>query len=372
MAGDNPLYTYLTSHPEAIFGAPVEATTFDPANPYVLAPHLCAAAAELPLGGRDLPAFGATASELLDELVRRGLLRRRADGWYWNYARPEDPSRLTDLRGGGTEATMQIVEAGTGRLLGTVDAARADATVHPGAVYVHQGRTYVVETLADDVALVHEETVLAYRTRAQSSTRVTVLATRDERDWGDVRWGLGTVELTSRVTAFQRLRVPSLETLGTFPLDRPERRLRTTAVWWTVTPAALAEAGIGTAELPGALHAAEHASIGLLPLVATCDRWDIGGLSTALHEQTLLPTVFVYDGLPGGSGFAERGYAAAVGWLTATRDLVAACGCRDGCPGCVQSPKCGNNNSPLDKAAARRLLDLVLSREPAAQHVPVA
>lgn len=372
VSSDNPLDTYLAAHPEAIFGAPVEATTFDPLNPYVLAPHLCAAASELPLTQADTAAFGLEDADLLHELVRRRLLRRRADGWYWNYSRPEDPTRLTDLRGGGTEATVQIVEVSTGRLLGTVDAARADATVHPGAVYVHQGRTYVVDALEDDVALAREETALAYRTRAQTSTRIAVLRTRDERDWGDVRWGVGTIEMTGRVTAYQRLRTPGLETLGTFPLDRPERRMRTSAVWWTVTPGALTAAGIGTAELPGALHAAEHAAIGLLPLVATCDRWDIGGLSTALHEQTLLPTVFVYDGLPGGSGFAERGFAAAAGWLTATRDTIASCGCRDGCPACVQSPKCGNNNSPLDKAAAHRLLDLVLSREPSVRHVPVA
>jgi DEAD/DEAH box helicase domain-containing protein len=363
VASDNPLDAYLVRHPEAIFGTPVESTTFDPANPYVLAPHLCAAAAELPLRAADAAPFGLEDSALLDELARRGLLRRRADGWYWNHARAEDPSRLTDLRGSGTEATVQIVEHGTGRLLGTVDAPRADVTVHPGAVYVHQGRTFVVDALEDDVALAREDPHLTYRTRAQASKRVTILRTRRELDWGDVRWGFGTVELTSRVTAYQRLRPPSMATLGTFPLDRPERRLRTSAVWWTVTPAALEEAGIRHADLPGALHAAEHAAIGLLPLVATCDRWDIGGLSTALHEQTLLPTVFVYDGLPGGAGFAERGFAAAAGWLRATRDAIAACGCADGCPACVQSPKCGNNNSPLAKEAARRLLTLALRHE---------
>jgi DEAD/DEAH box helicase domain-containing protein len=363
VASDNPLDAYLVRHPDAIFGAPVETTTFDPANPYVLAPHLCAAAAELPLRPADAALFDLDAA-LLDELARRSLLRRRADGWYWNFARPEVPSRLTDLRGSGAEATVQIVEEGTGRVLGTVDAHRADATVHPGAVYVHQGRTFVVDALEDDVALAREVPDPAYRTRAQAAKRVTILRTRRELDWGEVGWGYGTVELTSRVTSYQRLRPPSMESLGSYPLDRPERRMRTSAVWWTITPGALAAAGIARADLPGALHAAEHAAIGLLPLVATCDRWDIGGLSTALHEQTLLPTVFVYDGLPGGSGFAERAFAAASGWLRATRDAIGACSCAEGCPSCVQSPKCGNNNSPLDKAAARRLLDLVLRSEP--------
>ncbi len=361
VTSDDPLDSYLARHPDAIFGASVEATTFDPTNPYVLAPHLCAAAAELPLRPDDAATFGLDDDSLLTELAHRGLLRRRPDGWYWNYARPENPSRLTDLRGGGAEPQVQIVERSTGRMLGTVDAVRADATVHPGAVYVHQGRTYLVEQLADDVALVGEEVSLPYRTRAEAAKRIEILGTRRERAGGGVRWGFGVVEITSRVTSFRRLRTPAMETLGVLPLDLPERRLRTTAVWWTLGPAALARSGIGPADLPGALHAAEHAAIGLLPLLATCDRWDIGGLSTALHAQTLEPTVFVYDGVPGGAGFAERGYAAAPTWLAATRDAIAGCGCRDGCPSCVQSPKCGNNNSPLHKAAAIDLLTAVLA-----------
>lgn len=369
VASGDPLDAYLVHHPEAIFGAPIEATAFDPQNPYVLGPHLCAAAAELPLRAGDLAAFGLGDESLLEELGRRGLLRRRADGWFWNYSRPEDPARLTDLRGGGEAPAVPIVERGTGRVLGTVDAARADATVHAGAVYVHQGRTFLVDELADGVAVARDETPLGYRTRARSTSHVTILRTRQVRDWGDVRWGFGAVEMTSRVTAYNRLRLPTMEPVGTFPLDLPERRLRTTAVWYTLAPAALERAGVGAAELPGALHAAEHAAIGLLPLLATCDRRDIGGLSTALHEQTLLPTVFVHDGYPGGAGFAERGFAAAPAWLATTRDAIAACPCRDGCPGCVQSPKCGNGNSPLNKDAAVRLLSTILAHDPDGAHL---
>jgi DEAD/DEAH box helicase domain-containing protein len=148
--------------------------------------------------------------------------------------------------------------------------------------------------------------------------------------------------------------------IDTRPLDLPERRLRTVAVWWTASPRSLAAAGVDAAGVPGALHAAEHAAIGLLPLVATCDRWDIGGLSTAGHPDTDAPTVFVYDGHPGGAGFAERAFTIATEWLGATRAAIASCGCESGCPSCVQSPKCGNGNSPLDKDAAVRVLDLVL------------
>ena len=173
-------------------------------------------------------------------------------------------------------------------------------------------------------------------------------------------WARSTPAPTERIRGRegQRLRA---EVLAEEPLDLPERALATTAVWWTVPPALLEEAGLAAADLPGSAHAAEHCSIGLLPLFATCDRWDIGGVSTALHADTGACTVFVYDGHPGGAGFAERGYERAAAWLRATRDAIAACECPTGCPSCVQSPKCGNGNEPLDKAGAVRLLDVVLA-----------
>jgi DEAD/DEAH box helicase domain-containing protein len=166
------------------------------------------------------------------------------------------------------------------------------------------------------------------------------------------------------VVSFLKRRVPSGEVLGEEPLDLPERTLTTKAVWWALPAAALEAGELAARDLPGAAHAAEHASIGLLPLFATCDRWDIGGVSTALHPDTGQLTVFVYDGHPGGAGFAERGFHAAADWLTATREAIYSCRCEDGCPSCVQSPKCGNGNNPLDKAAAIALLDVLLAHSP--------
>ena len=369
IASDNPLDAYLVHHPEAIFGQSVEATTFDPANPYVLAPHLCAAAAELPLTVGDLPLFGLRDGSLLDELARRELLRRRPAGWYWNFARPEHPASLTDLRGGQGQP-VQVVEGGTGAVLGTVDASRADATVHPGAVYIHQGQTFVVDSLEDDVALVSRDVELAHRTRARSSTSVRIVSEQTHADWQSpegrsVRWSYGQVEVTSRVTGFERRRLPDLDLIGSYDLDLPEHQLATTAVWWSASSSDLEAVGVGADVLPGALHAAEHAAIGLLPIVATCDRWDLGGLSTALHPDTEQPTVFVHDAYPGGAGFAERGFRAARHGLSATLEAVAGCGCPSGCPSCVQSPKCGNNNSPLDKAGAVRLLRFLVAACPA-------
>ncbi|MBA2955427.1 DEAD/DEAH box helicase [Nocardioides sp. MAH-18] len=358
VARDDPLDTYLVTHPEALLGAPVEATVFDPANPYVLGPHLCAAAQERPLTEDDLPLFGPTAREVVDALTEGGLLRRRPRGWFWTDRRRA--SDLTDIRSaGGTQ--VQLVEADTGRVVGTVDAASSHSTAHAGAVYVHRGETWLVESLdlEEHVAVIHRADP-AYSTTARETTDIAIVDEREHAAWGDCRLSLGSVDVTHQVVAYLRRRQPGGEVLGEEPLDLPPRSLRTTAVWWSVPEAALAEAGLAAADLPGAAHAAEHCSIGLLPLFATCDRWDIGGVSTALHPDTGRLTVFVYDGHPGGAGFAERGFRAARSWLSATRDTIRSCGCDDGCPSCIQSPKCGNGNNPLDKVGAVTLLDLLL------------
>jgi DEAD/DEAH box helicase domain-containing protein len=362
VARDDPLDTYLVHHPEAVFGAGVEATVCDPTNPYVLGPHLCAAAAELPLTEDDLPTFGPTSREVIDELVERGLLRVRPGGWFWT--RRERASDLADLRGIGG-GMVKVVEDETGRMLGTVDPGAAHTTVHTGAVYVHQGATYVVDLLdlEDSVAVAHREDV-DWTTSARDTTDIRIVDEIARTSWGEAELVHGHVEVTNQVVAYLKRRYLTGQVLGEEPLDLPPRHLRTQAVWWTVSAEQLRAAALQDVDVPGAAHAAEHASIGLLPLVATCDRWDIGGVSTALHEDTGRMTVFVYDGHPGGAGFAERGYAAARTWLTATRDAIAACECPDGCPSCVQSPKCGNGNNPLDKAGAVRLLDVLLAGAP--------
>ncbi|WP_073764816.1 DEAD/DEAH box helicase [Streptomyces sp. CB02923] len=362
VARDDPLDTYLVHHPEALFDQPVESTVLDPDNPYVLAPHLCAAAAELPLTEDDFDLFGPAAPGLLPSLEARKLLRRRAKAWHWT--RRERAADLADIRGQGG-SPVQVVEAGTGRLLGTVDAAAAHTTVHDGAVHLHQGRTYLVERLdlEDDVALVQEANP-PYSTTARDTTAVSILETETEIAWGDARLCFGSVEVTNQVVSYLRRRLITGEVLGESKLDLPPRTLRTRAVWWTVTEDQLDAARVNPEQLGGALHAAEHASIGLLPLFATCDRWDIGGVSLPLHPDTLLPTVFVYDGQPGGAGFAERAFHTAPEWLAATRKAIASCECEAGCPSCIQSPKCGNGNDPLHKRGAVRLLTELLKNAP--------
>ncbi|MGW0750446.1 DEAD/DEAH box helicase [Streptomyces sp. NPDC002587] len=368
IARDDPLDTYLVHHPEALFRQPVEATVLDPDNPYVLAPHLCAAAAELPLTEADLELFGPATHELIPQLEAAKLLRRRATAWHWT--RRERALDLTDIRGGGGRP-VQIVEASTGRLLGTVDESAAHTAVHDGAVHLHQGRTYLVKhlDLEDAVALV-EEADPPFSTTARDTTSISVLETEAEIPWGAARLCYGSVEVTNQVVSYLRRKMITGEVLGEAKLDLPPRTLRTRAVWWTVTEDQLDEARINPEILGGALHAAEHASIGLLPLFATCDRWDIGGVSVPLHPDTLLPTVFVYDGHPGGAGFAERAFHTARAWLTATRDAIAACECEAGCPSCIQSPKCGNGNDPLHKRGAVRLLTRLLSEAPQTPQTP--
>jgi DEAD/DEAH box helicase domain-containing protein len=370
VARDDPLDTYLVHHSAALLGTAVEATVLDPTNPYVLRPQLACAAAELPLTEACVDELGGeVARSVVADLVADGTLRRRPGGWFWAHgaASPgrQRPHPEVDIRGSGGHP-VAVVEADTGRLLGTVDPGSACTAVHPGAVYLHRGDSFVVDELDLDsgVALVHPEEP-EWHTSARSTTDICVVSVLQQQRSGGVSVTMGEVEVTSQVVGYLR-RLPSGQVLDAVPLELPPSTLRTRAVWFTVCEELLETARLPPAAWPGALHAAEHAAIGLLPLVATCDRWDIGGVSTARHPDTGEPTVFVHDGHPGGAGFADRAHAALRPWLTATRDAIAACECPAGCPSCVQSPKCGNGNDPLDKAGAITVLNAVLTALPSA------
>ncbi|MGA8248337.1 MAG: Zn-binding domain-containing protein, partial [Nocardioides sp.] len=362
VARDDPLDTYLVTHPEALLDRDVEQTVFDPSNPHVLGAHLCAAAQEVPLREEELEVFGPTARGLVDQLAGSGRLRRRARGWYWTH--PEPAHALTDIRS-GTGRPVSLVEESTGRVVGTVDGSSAHSTAHAGAVYVHRGETWLVGSLdLDECVATIDRAEVDYSTTARELTDITICEEVAHRDWGAARICLGTVEVSHQVVSFLRRRQPAGDVIDETPLDLPVQTLTTQAVWWTLSDDALADGDLVAADLPGSAHAAEHCSIGLLPLFATCDRWDIGGVSTARHADTGRLTVFVYDGHPGGAGISARGFDAAKAWLTATRDTIGSCACPDGCPSCVQSPKCGNQNNPLDKQGAVRLLDVLLAESP--------
>lgn len=361
VAREDPLDQYLVEHPELVVGPPIETAQFNTGNPYVLAPHLAAAAAEIPLADAELSqTFGPTAQPVCQALARRGLLRHRTRAWYWTSA--DRASDLTDLRGAGGPV-VRIVEEHTGRMLGTADRARAPGEVHEGAIYTHQGTTYLVTSLDLDgsVALATRVQV-DYDTVARQVSTTTLGDEHDCDSWSGVTVTTGEVEVTTQVVSYLKRRWPGGEVLGAHPLDLPSSLLPTTATWWTFAPDLLGNYGIGPADAPGALHAAEHAAIAMLPLIATCDRWDIGGVSTQCHPQTGQPTIVVYDGAAGGAGFAAAGFAQLSQWMSATAAMVGQCRCLDGCPSCVQSPKCGNGNNPLDKRGAELLLGLMANQ----------
>jgi DEAD/DEAH box helicase domain-containing protein len=348
-------------NPAALLDKPIERVVIDPANPYILGPQLLCAATELPLDDTEVRTLGA--EEVASRLVDDGLLRRRSGKYY--PAPGVDPHPAVDIRG-PTGGQIVIVESDTGRLLGTAGAGQAAASVHPGAVYLHQGESYVVDALDFDegMAFVHGEDP-GYATFARELTDIAVTGAGERRVFGSVTLGLVPVSVTNRIVGYLRRRLTG-EVIDFVELDMPPHTLATTAVMYTVTPEALHRNGIEPIQIPGSLHAAEHAAIGLLPLVASCDRGDIGGLSTAVGPESTqdsdgLPSVFVYDGYPGGAGFAEQGFRQASTWLGATAAAIEACECPSGCPSCVQSPKCGNGNEPLDKAGAVRVLRLVLT-----------
>jgi DEAD/DEAH box helicase domain-containing protein len=357
IANDDPLDSYLVHHPDTLLGHPVEPAVLDPANPYVLGPHLAAAAAELPLTEPDLELFGPAAAGAVAGLTNAGELRRRPGGWY--YARHRRPAREISIRG-DLGRPVRVVEEATGRLIGTMDEPSAHRYAHDGAVYLHQGESYLVGRLdlADRVALV-EPGDPGYTTQARDVTDIDVIAERRRVSWGAADLLLADVRVTRQVVGYARRRAGEKAKGPQIGLDLPARTLSTVAVAWTIPNERVAF--VPGNDLGGAAHAAEHAAIGLLPLFATCDRWDVGGLSTELHEATGQLTVFVYDGQPGGAGFAERGFAIAADWLRATRDAIDACPCETGCPSCIQSPKCGNGNSPLSKPGAIALLNTLLT-----------
>ena len=355
VATEDALDQFFMRDAEALLERRVEAAILDHANPRVLDGHVRAAAFEAPLDERDTETLGP---EALERAAQISDLRKTDAGFVW--AGRDYPAGRVALRSGDTEA-YTVVEAESGSVLGLVERERAYSTVHRGAVYLHLGESYRVAELdlENRAALVEPYAGDEY-TQAKKDTMTAI----DEPLRTEKRLGLdlafGRVVVTEQVVAYQRKRIGDNETLETVPLDLPETTFDTEAIWFTPEEWML-EGLTDMPKLLGSLHAAEHALIALLPLWAMCDRWDIGGLSTNLHFQTRRPTIFIYDGHAGGVGINERGFEVFEGWVGDTARLLEGCPCDHGCPSCVQSPKCGNLNEPLDKHGALELLNRMLS-----------
>ncbi|MGH2906864.1 MAG: DEAD/DEAH box helicase [Solirubrobacterales bacterium] len=358
IAGEDALDQFFCRHPDEFLQRPVEAAILDPWNDSIHLRHLHAAAYELPLRKADSEFFGETMSEFADRLVAAAALRE-VDGRY--LPRGDDfPAARIALRSAGAD-TFHIVDSENGEVMGTVEGERAFTNVHPGAIYLHLGRSYEIDELDLD-----SRTVVArpfdgeWYTQPKVEIDTYIESTRASRTLettggGTLTLNFGDVAVTEQVIAFQRKTVADHEVLSLEALDLPAQQFVTQALWYTMGDVPTAE------ELPldvlqGSLHAAEHSQIAVLPLIAMCDRWDIGGLSTAFHPQTGQPTIFIYDGHPGGVGITRRGYDQFERLTADALRLIAECPCESGCPSCIQSPKCGNLNDPLHKAGARKLL----------------
>ncbi len=355
VASDDALDQFFAREPDALLSRRVEAAIVDHTNPRILDPHVLSAAFEAPLDEADADTLGPQALEraaVLPELEKTGA------GYVWKGR--DYPAGRISLRSGDPES-FTVVDASTGSLLGLVERERAYTTVHEGAVYLHLGEQYLVEELDLDgrVALVRPAKVDWY-TQVKKETETTIEEPlRVERQLGvELSWG--RVSVSEQVVAYARKSVRDGSTIDLVPMLMPETTFETEAIWFCPEPTQL-EGLERMPKLLGTLHAAEHTLIALLPLWAMCDRWDIGGLSTNVHYQTARPTIFVYDGHAGGVGITARGFASFEGWVEDTTALLRQCPCSSGCPSCVQSPKCGNLNEPLDKAGARTLLERMLS-----------
>ena len=364
VALDNPLDQYIMRHPESFFGKGHESARISPGNPYVLKPHLLCAAYEAPLTMRDTELFGPDLLWYADEMQKENLLNARSGQWHLN---PEltYPAGEVNIRSTSSH-TYALVDEGSGVVLETLDEMSAYLQLYPGAVYLHRGEPYLVGDLdLESHTAKAASTDVPYYTQAKDFTETRVLNVYKEKPAGRTTAYLGEVSVTTSVVGFMRRAHFTEEALGEERVTLPPHVYETVSVWFDVPEDTLEYVRRERLDLAGGLHAVEHAAIGVLPLFALCDRGDIGGVSTPLHPDTGRPQVFIHDGHPGGVGISEHGYDVIEELWEATLAVVSECPCESGCPSCIQSPKCGNNNHPLDKEVAKLVLrDILAAPDP--------
>jgi len=359
---DDPLDRYFLHQPRELIAGPAEIPVLNPHHKELAVRHLLCAAAELPLRQEELASLAADEADVAS-LERAGLLAKTPNGWsYAGRVRPAEAVSLNAL------TARQIQLLAEGQVIETWDEHRARREAFPGAVFLHQGEAFRVRTLdlnggvaevepAGDGLTTKGLTIEEARIRNLPSGPVT-------RDFG-----LGTVFVRETIPGYKVLdrgRVVDVR-----PLDLPPVEFDSEGVWLAWGEDSSKSQGTSQQQdlrpgtwggvSPGALHAAEHALVALVPLVVLCEPGDVGGVSSPLHPDTGRPTVLVYDAFPGGIGIAAALHARIQNWVARTAELLASCPCRDGCPRCVLSPRCGSGNQPMDKSAARTLLQTWLA-----------
>lgn len=360
VAGEDALDQYFVRHPEDFFSRPPERAVVNPGNEVILKRHLECAAAEQALTpeGADGPWLRLPETvRAVAELERQGVLLRTADGAQLLAARKR-PQRHVDLRGSGDTFSIQDAE---GTVIGFVDGFRAWRETHPGAVYLHRGVTYVITALDPGSGTVRAEPArVSWFTRVRSSKSTEILEITATRRVGCTRAHLGRLRITETITGYEKRAVSGNRLLTIVPLDVPPHVFETEGLWFEIPDDVRLTLEERFLHFMGAIHALEHAAIGMLPLLVMADRNDFGGISTPMHAQVGLPAVFIYDGLPGGAGLSRLAFEGAEELLRVTRAAVVECPCDDGCPSCVHSPKCGSGNRPISKAGAAVLLEALL------------
>lgn len=361
IAGEDALDQYFVRHPNEFFDRPAEHAVVNPDNPVIAKRHIECAAAELPLPADEPWLAAPGAATALAELEAEGLVLRSADGGTLLAARKR-PHRHVDLRGSGNTFT---IEDGDGTIIGSVDGHRAYRETHPGAVYLHRGRSWVITRLDPGAQkVVAEQARVSWFTRVRANKTTDILEIYDQREACGTRVFLGKLRVTETITGYEKRSVSGQRLLSVVPLDAPPFVFETEGLWFEIPDAARIATENELLHFMGAIHALEHAAIGILPLLVMTDRNDLGGISTPMHAQVGRPAVFIYDGLPGGAGLTRAAFADADALFRATRAAIAECPCETGCPSCVHSPKCGSGNRPIDKAGALFLLDRMASGTP--------
>ncbi len=356
IANQDALDQYFMQHPIHFFEQSFEAAVVDPNNAHIMRAHLPCAAAEEPLTVSDARFWRTDFKGHLDFLESHGVLSRTSEGTPRWFATKKRPHLTVDIRSVGEAYT--IFEGGTGQAIGTVDGIRAFKECHPGAIYLHRARPYVVERLMiDKKDIIARQTDLKYMTQVRSDKETEIIKITKSQPKGQFVVKFGELKVTEQITGYEKRRVPGQELIGAFPLDLPSQTFETVGLWIEIEPLIRRMVEKRGLHFMGGIHAIEHAAISLFPLFALCDRNDIGGISYDFHPQVEKPAIFIYDGYPGGVGLAHRGFDVILKLLGQTLDLIKKCPCEEGCPSCIYSPRCGSGNKPLDKRAATVILE---------------